>query len=301
MEFTDVITGNDIKKSFGGFTLALPELHVPKGFATALIGENGAGKTTLFNILAGIRLDFSGRVRYFDKFDGVESDPSVKESIGYTGTGSYYLPHWTVSQIRSLGSILFDSFNAEEFDRLCGELDIDTKGTLGMSKKVSSLSDGNQMKLELCGVLSRNTSLLLLDEPASPLDPLMRDVLCDLLRKYLDDGDGERSIFFSTHNIADMENVTDYAMIMERGRIVEEGFITDLKEKYVMAHADNDAPESVTRLMISPNKNSLGVSGIIRTADLTKLAGENISCAAPTLTEISVAIMKSYTRLSLER
>ncbi len=93
MTFTDAITGNDIKKSFGSFTLDIPSLHIPKGFATALIGENGAGKSTLFNLLSGIRLDGKGEVTYFGKYRGVESDPAVKDSIGYTGTGSYYLPH----------------------------------------------------------------------------------------------------------------------------------------------------------------------------------------------------------------
>ena len=58
----------------------------------------------------------------------------------------------------------------------------------GKQKKVSDLSDGNKMKLMLAGVLARETSLLILDEPASPLDPLMRDILCDILRQYLDQG-----------------------------------------------------------------------------------------------------------------
>ena len=66
------------------------------------------------------------------------------------------------------------------------------------------------------------------------LDPLMREQLCDRMRDYLDEGNGEHSIFFSTHNIADMENVTDYAIIMEHGAIVEEGFVEDLKEEYVL-------------------------------------------------------------------
>ena len=57
MEFESVIEGKDIQKGFKNFTLNIPELKIPKGFATALIGENGAGKTTLLNILAGIRID----------------------------------------------------------------------------------------------------------------------------------------------------------------------------------------------------------------------------------------------------
>ena len=84
------------------------------------------------------------------------------------------------------------------------------------------------MKLMLANVLARDTNLLLLDEPASPLDPLMRDKLCDLIRQYLEAGNGENTVFFSTHNISDMENVTDYAIIMSHGKIIEEGFVEDL-------------------------------------------------------------------------
>ena len=69
-----------------------------------------------------------------------------------------------------------------------------------------------------------------MDEPASPLDPLMRDRLCDLIREYLLEEEGKRTVFFSTHNIADMENVTDYAIFMSHGQIEEAGFLEDLNE-----------------------------------------------------------------------
>ena len=109
--------------------------------------------------------------------------------------------------------LLFAGFQKERFRELCEDMGI----SRSMTKSVKKLSDGNRMKLMLAAVLSRDTELLIMDEPASPLDPLMREQLCDRMRDYLEEGDGERSIFFSTHNIADMENVTDYCLIMEHG------------------------------------------------------------------------------------
>ena len=67
------------------------------------------------------------------------------------------------------------------------------------AKPNSKLSDGNKVKLQLACVFARNTKLLIMDEPASPLDPLMRDALSEMIRKYIKAGNGERTVFFSTH------------------------------------------------------------------------------------------------------
>lgn len=80
MNVNNVINGQDMKKKFRGFELNIPSLQVPKGFATALIGENGAGKTTLLNILAGIRLDYKGNLTFFDEAHTLE-DETIKDQI----------------------------------------------------------------------------------------------------------------------------------------------------------------------------------------------------------------------------
>ena len=67
MNYDCAVKGENISKKFKTFTLDIPDLRVPKGFATALIGENGAGKTTLLNMLSGIRLDYKGELTFFDK------------------------------------------------------------------------------------------------------------------------------------------------------------------------------------------------------------------------------------------
>ncbi|MCR4616726.1 MAG: ABC transporter ATP-binding protein [Lachnospiraceae bacterium] len=299
MNFEDVITGKNIEKSFGGFKLDVPELHIPKGFATALIGENGAGKTTLLNLLTGIRLDGNGEFRYFDKYDGVESDDDVKNSIGYVGSGYYYLPHWTTTQVQEIMALLFDSFDKEKFAKLASALALDLKGKMGSPKKVSELSDGNKVKLMLCGALARKTKMLIMDEPASPLDPLMRDNLCDLIREYLNNGQGERSVFFSTHNVADMESVTDYVMVMEKGKIVEQGFVEDLKEKYVVVKGEKEDAAKAKSILFSYNENTYGFSGICLSEKLDALAGLNIQTERASLTDICVAVMKKYSGLKL--
>ena len=284
-----VIQMKNIDKKFRGFQLEIPKLQIPKGFATALIGENGAGKSTLMNILAGTRLDYKGEITYF----GGETDETViRENIGYTSPNSYFMPQWTVQSIAKISELLFDSFHADRYEKLCEELGLSKE-----NKKVSGLSDGMRMKTMLATVFARDTRLLLLDEPASPLDPLMRDKLCSMIREYLEEGNGEKSVFFSTHNIADMENVTDYCIIMEHGKVVEQGSVEELKEKYVVVKGEAKDAEAAKDFLIGFQKNHYGYEGLCLAERVDKLAGLDIALETPTLSQISVAVMKQYSVL----
>lgn len=291
-----------INKKYRGFTLDIPSLSIPEGFATALIGENGAGKTTLINILAGTRLDYKGELTFFGKWndkDREQEDVPVREMIGYTGPGNYYLPNWTVQQVEEVTQMLFDKFDREKFESLLEQLQISTNTAGGKQKKVSTLSDGNKMKLMLAGVLARETSLLILDEPASPLDPLMRDILCDILRQYLDQGEGKRTVFFSTHNIADMENVTDYAIIMEHGQVMEQGFVEDLKEKYTVVKGEAKDTDEAAKILYTMSRNTYGFEGVCLSENLDRLAGMDVELERPSLSQICVAVMKANSRIRL--
>lgn len=295
MNVESVVRGSHITKEFKDFKLDIPSLEIPKGFATALIGENGAGKSTLINILAGIRLDYKGELFYFD---GTMQEEDIRENTGYTGSGNYFMPHWTINQVGEASKLLFDRFDEDVYKKLLVELDVREPDGKKKDKAISKLSDGMRMKVTLSAVFARQTQLLLLDEPASPLDPLMRDKLCSMIRNYIEEGDGESSVFFSTHNIADMENVTDYAMIMERGQIVEQGFVEDLKEKYILVKGEKEDIQRAEEILYSIQKNTYGFEGICLAENLDKLAGMDISTETPNLSQISVAVMKNFTRLA---
>ncbi len=298
MNYEDVITGQGIEKSFKNFKLSIPELHIPKGFSTALIGENGAGKTTLLNILAGIRRDNKGDIKYFDEKLGIE-DTNVKEKIGFTGTKKFFMPYWSGDQIKEMMSLLFDGFDPQKFDGICRSLNIDAGIFGARGYTVSKLSDGNLMKLMLATVFARNTELLLLDEPASSLDPLMRDMLSDMIRAYLADGDGLRSVVFSTHNISDMENVTDYVIIIDDGKILEEGFVTDLKEKYILVKGEAEYLSEAKKNLITCQASSFGFEGVALTDNMERFAGMDVEFVTPSLFNVSVAVMKQNSKISM--
>ena len=290
MTTANAVEAQCITKKMKNFTLDVRDLKIPRGFATALIGENGAGKTTLLNILAGIRLDYSGDITYFGKYSDKEKEKNgnVKNRIGYTGPGKYYLPQWNARDIEKISELLFDNFSVDEFHRYCNELSIFSDGSLDMKKPNNSYSDGMKMKLMLAGVMARDTDLLLLDEPASPLDPLMRDKLCQMIGEYIQSGNGERSVFFSTHNISD---------IMEKGKIVEQGFVEDLKEKYIMIKGDAADTEKARNILYTISTNPYGFEGICLAENLDKLAGINVTKEIPSLYQISGAIMRNNTKI----
>lgn len=291
-----VIEMNNVMKKYKKFRLDIPSLQIPEGFATALIGENGAGKTTLLNVLAGIILNYKGEIDYFH---GEKDECAIKERIGYTGPTNYFMPHWSVEQVGEVSELLFEQYHRERYEQLLTEMGISMdKGSKKKRKAVSTLSDGMQMKVMLANVFARDTDLLLLDEPASPLDPLMRDRLCQMLREYIEQGDGSRSVLFSTHNISDMENVTDYAIIIEQGKVVEQGFVEELKEKYILVKGEVTDADKAEKVLFSFSKNAYGFEGLCLAEELDKLAGLDIVEETPTLSQICVAVMKKYTALA---
>ena len=286
----------DLRKKFKDFELKVEELEIPKGFATALIGENGAGKTTLLSCLSGVRLDYQGEIKYFGKYVNDEREKpenQVRESIGCVGPSGYFLSNWTAAHVADMAEVLYEHFDQERFWELCKAWDVlpnNKKGT-----KISTLSDGNRMKLMLASVFARNTKLLLLDEPTSPLDPLMREKLCGMLREYLEAGQGENTVLFSTHNVSDMESVTDYCVIIEQGRVVEKGFVEDLKEKYVLVKGEKEDLEAARPALFEVSEGKYGFEGICLAEKLDKLAGLKVSKETPSLFQISVAVLKKYT------
>ena len=281
---------NGITKKYKDFTLGGIEASIPCGFATALIGANGAGKTTLIDIISGVTGKDGGEAVYFENMTDIDSD-QVRELIGYCSSANFFPQDWDMKAIRTAMETAFDSFSPEEFRKLCKRFKLDDPDAK-KQKKLVKLSDGNRMRAYLAAVLARDTKLLILDEPASSLDPLARDLLCDMFREYLAKGDGERSVLFSTHNIADMEFATDYAIFMHEGKVIEEGFVEDLKERYVLVHGDAENSAKARPLMISFTSNSSGFSGIAPAENAEALSALDTAIEKPTLQQLSVGILR---------
>ena len=223
MTTKNAIEAAKITKELKNFTLDVENFAIPQGFATALIGENGAGKTTLLNILAGIRLDYKGEITYFGQYSDKQKENSgdIKNRIGYTGPGKYYLPQWTVKDIEEISKLMFDDFSADDFHRYCEELAIFSHGSIDMKKANSSFSDGMKMKLMLAGVMARKTDILLLDEPAAGMNNDECNELVEVLKKI--HNELGFTVALIEHHIDFVMNLCNRLYVLNLGKILAEG------------------------------------------------------------------------------
>lgn len=201
-----------LSRSFGR-TQALVDvsLSVPRGVVFGLVGENGAGKTTLIKHILGLLKAQFGAVRVFG-LDPVADPVGVLGRIGYLSEDRD-LPDWMrVGELMGYTQAFFprwDDGYAAELVRMF-ELDLD--------QKVKSLSRGQRARTGLLLALAHRPDLLLLDEPSSGLDPVVRqDILTAVIRTVADEG---RTVLFSSHLLDEVQRVADHVAFLHAGRLV---------------------------------------------------------------------------------
>ncbi len=217
-------------------------LEVPAGSVCGLLGRNGAGKTTAFKCLLGFAHPDAGTVR----FDGEPLTNKTFEKLGYVPERPQLYGWLTVAQHMTLVRRSQPSYDDARAKELLATFRLDSR------KKAKRLSKGQQTALSLVVALAANPSLLILDEPASGLDPVMQRAVLDLL---IDAATGGATILLSSHQIGQIERAADRVAIMRDGRLVLAGDIDDLRaaSKIVEATFENGIPalegvEGVKRL-----------------------------------------------------
>lgn len=285
----NVIVAKGLVKKYKKFTLGPVDLEIPKGFSTALIGANGAGKTTLLDTICGIIAPSKGEITYFGEITDIEQG-ETKERIGYQAAQGMYPMSWTPKDVAVANSLGFTGFHEDRYWELCGKYGVASEGE--KSQTLMKMSDGNRIRLCLAAVFARDTELLVLDEPGSNLDPLMRDRLCGQFREYLEEGDGEKTIIFSTHNIADMENVTDYAILMYDGAIIEAGFVNELCERYILVSGERTTFDKIKGSLMVEDRNMSTCFGFAKAEEKETLEAAGAVVEMPNLQQLSIFLLR---------
>jgi len=216
----------ELRKSFKGHeALCGLNLNVPRGSVFGFLGRNGAGKTTTIRILMGLAKADRGEARIFGIAPGDDNSGALlRRRIGFVPEDKELYPYMTVEQVIGFSRPFFPHWRDDLESRYLNAFDLPPK------KKIPDLSKGMRSKLMLLLAIARGSELLVLDEPTDGLDPVMaEELLRELIRLSASDG---TTIFFSSHQLAEVEQIADRITIINQGRSIVSGELEDLKRQY---------------------------------------------------------------------
>lgn len=207
-----VIQTHQLTMRFGKHTALAPlDLTIPRGSVYALAGHNGAGKTTLLKLLLNVLHPTSGSVTLLGT-DSTKLSSEMFTRVGYVAEGQE-MPEWMT--VREFMDYLQPFYPTWEEGSLLADLD------LPEDRHIRDLSRGMRMKLALASVLAFRPELILMDEPFSGLDPLVRDELTRTLIDRLATEDGTPpTVLISTHDLAEIEPFATHAAMLHNGHLM---------------------------------------------------------------------------------
>src|SRR5687767_13778244 len=216
-----VIQISELSRHFGAkAALASVSLSLPRGAVYGLVGANGAGKTTLIKHILGLFRAESGSVRVFG-LDPVAEPVAVLSRIGYLSEEND-IPGWMrVEELIRYSRSFYPAWDDAYAEELREAFTLDPRA------RVKHLSKGQRARAGLVLALAHRPELLVLDEPSSGLDPIVRrDIHGAVIHTVADEG---RTVLFSSHLLHEVERVADRVALIDRGRVVFSGGLDDIK------------------------------------------------------------------------
>ncbi|PJH95207.1 ABC transporter ATP-binding protein [Bacillus inaquosorum] len=218
------ITLEHVSKKYGRQTAVNDvSITLSSGRIYGLIGPNGSGKSTTLKMMAGLLFPTSGLVKADEK--PVTRD-MVRQTAYLTELDMFY-PHFTVKDMVNFYQSQFPDFQTEQAYKLLNEMQLDPK------KKIKKLSKGNRGRLKIVLALARRASVILLDEPFSGLDPMVRDSIVNSLVSYIDFE--QQIVVIATHEIDEIETLLDEVIILANGEKVAQRDVEDIREQEGMS------------------------------------------------------------------
>ena len=213
---------NDVTKRYEKKTaVSNVSIQIDKGQIHGLIGENSAGKTTLIKCIVGIYTPDEGSITLDGKdvYDNVDA----KKRIAYVGDYAQFVPFYTVSAVLKMYARFYDTFSIDKFNKYNEIYKIPLKSV------ANNLSKGQKMRLNIMLEMSKGAEYIIMDEPASGLDPIAKTQFFDMLIREVEvNGTG---IFISSHNLQSLEKICDVVTVMHQGEIESNVAVNELKSK----------------------------------------------------------------------
>jgi ABC-2 type transport system ATP-binding protein len=220
-----VIQTSQLRKSYGRFEAVRGlDLCVEPNRITGFLGANGAGKSTTIKMLLGMIRPSGGSGSVLGrKIDDPKQSVDLRRHVAYVSEDKRLYAYMTVEQIIRFTSAFYSDWRKDVEQELLRSYELPPE------RKIRSLSKGMRTKLALLLALSRRPKLLILDEPGDGLDPCGVEQLLESLVAQASEG---TSIFFSSHQIAEVERVADNVCILDKGRLILDATMDDLRQAY---------------------------------------------------------------------
>jgi ABC-2 type transport system ATP-binding protein len=225
MTNTSVILTRNLTKSYGDVAAVRGlDLSVEPNLITAFLGQNGAGKSTTIKMLLGMIQPSCGEGTVLGKrITNAEENREMRRKVAYVAENKPLYSYMTVEQTVRFASSFYSDWRTDVASKLLNEY------KLPHQRKVKSLSKGMRTKLALLLAFARRPELLILDEPSEGLDPVGIEHLLQTLVTQSAEG---VSIFFSSHQIAEVERVADHVCILDNGRLLVNASLDQLRQSY---------------------------------------------------------------------
>lgn len=262
-------------------------LSVPRGSIFGLLGQNGAGKTTTIRTLLNLLQPTSGRLEVLGH-DTVGASLEVRQKIGYLPEEPIYYPWMTVDQIIGFNASFYPRWDAALAARLLKDLE------LPGDRRLRALSRGMQAKVGLVMALAPHPELLILDDPTSGLDPVVRREFLETVIANVQSEGG--TVFFSTHLLHEMERMADDVAILHKGRLRLRSSLDDLKtgwKKLRVIYPDTIPAQFPVPALVRAERNSHQALLTVEAFD-TAMPGALITAGAESVEVIDLSLEEIF-------
>jgi ABC-2 type transport system ATP-binding protein len=292
IEITDLTRRYGRTEAVNGLTL-----QVPAGSCYGFFGRNGAGKTTTIKCLLNLLRPTSGRVSVFG-LDPARDEVAVKSRLAYVPDQVAFYPWMTVDDALAYAAAFRPGWNRDTESALVAQFRLDRR------QRTSHLSKGQRTRLGLIAAVAAEPELLVLDEPTSGLDPIVRREFIRTVIGAYQSGAANRTVFVSTHLIAEFEGLIDRFTIIDDGRNVLTLDADEARDRYrrIWARFPNEARDLELPGTIAVERRGRELDAVVDGAADAALAQvrargpEEIRTEALSLEEIFVATLTAKER-----
>lgn len=200
------------KKALNGISLQIEPGHI-----VGLIGSNGSGKSTTLKLISGLLHPTKGTVL----IDGEIANRRICRKVAYLSELDAYYSFFTVKQTVDFYEQTFSDFNREKAEEMLDFMKLDR------TQKVKNLSKGNRGRLKIVVTLAREVPFILMDEPLSGLDPMVRSSIIKSLISFIDLE--KQTVILTTHELQEIEPLLDEVILIKNGEILDQKSVEDIR------------------------------------------------------------------------